>query len=72
MGENTVMPLLGKVASEQDALLKDAIAKLAASKGASYNTVFLGSHNSGFQLGHNTGSISGFTFGKGNQEGRDA
>ena len=72
MGESAAMPLLSKVASEQDALLQDVISKLAASNGASYSTVFSGSNNSGFQLGHNSGSISGFTVGRGNQEGRDA
>lgn len=29
----------------------------------SYHTTFSGNNNSGFQLGHNTGSISGFIFG---------
>lgn len=29
----------------------------------SYHTTFSGSNNSGFQLGHNAGQISGFTFG---------
>lgn len=32
--------------------------------GHSSNVVFSGSNNSGVQLGHNTGTISGFTFGK--------
>ena len=72
MSESAAMPLLSEVASEQDTLLKDVISKLNANKGASYSTVFSGSHNSGFQLGHNSGSISGFRFGTGIQEGRDA
>lgn len=71
LGTSSAMPLLSTVASEQDSLLKDVISKLGASKGASYNAVFSGSNNSGFQLGHNSGSVSGFTFGRGEQN-RDA
>ncbi|MDI1491248.1 MAG: hypothetical protein OHK93_002456 [Ramalina farinacea] len=72
MGDSAAMPLLSKVASEQDALLTGVISKLAASKGASYSTVFSGDHNSGVQVGQNMGSMREFTFGRGNQEGRDA
>jgi hypothetical protein len=35
-------------------------------KGYSLSVNFLGDNNSGFQLGQNTGIISGFTFGKSN------
>lgn len=72
MGESAALPLLREIASEQDTLLRDMIPKLGASKDAPYSTVFSGNNNSGFQLGHNSGHISGFTFGKSNQEGRDA
>ena len=65
MGTNEGIPILRGIAAEQDKFLEDAISKISYSQGSYHNIVFSGSNNTGFQLGHNSGSItSGFTFEK--------
>lgn len=60
------LPLLKEAASEKDGYLDAAISKaMDGSLGRPYNVTFSGSHNSGFQLGHNTGTISGLHWGSG-------
>jgi hypothetical protein len=49
---------------KQDKALGEALDKVASNTRGSQNVEFLGSNNCGFQLGYNSGSISGFTFGK--------
>ena len=66
IGINEGTPALREITAEQDKLLEDAILKVANDKGGFHNIVFSGSNNTGFQLGHNSGTISGIMFGKGN------
>jgi len=66
IGANESIAMLKEIAAQQDKLLADALAKVGDGAQVHYVT-FSGANNSGFQLGHNSGSISGFTFGKGGQ-----
>ncbi|KAL1634731.1 hypothetical protein SLS56_002133 [Neofusicoccum ribis] len=63
IGTQADLPLLEEVAVEQDPPLVDAIRKVLAEQGRLPGVVFSGANNRGFQLGNNTGTISGFTFG---------
>lgn len=58
--------LLKTIAEAQDKLLEQAMEKAEDKDNGSHHITFSGDNNSGFQLGHNSGAISGFTFGKGN------
>jgi Prion-inhibition and propagation/SesB domain on fungal death-pathway protein len=60
------LPVLKQIAADQDPTLAEALAKVSGGNTASYHTVFSGSNNSGLQIAHNSGTMSGFTFGKGN------
>ncbi|KAF2489045.1 hypothetical protein BU16DRAFT_221494 [Lophium mytilinum] len=66
IGADEDISMLQEIAAEQDKALETALAKVAKSTRGSTTVVFSGSNNTGFQLGSNSGSISGFTFGKGN------
>lgn len=68
----TSLPLLKEAAADQDRYLDAAISKAMARIGPSassgsasycYTATFSGGNNSGFQLGHNSGSISGLRWG---------
>ncbi|OCK91498.1 uncharacterized protein K441DRAFT_664799 [Cenococcum geophilum 1.58] len=65
VGANEGISVLQEIAAEQDKALEGALAKAANDTQGSQNVMFSGSNNTGFQLGYNSGSISGFTFGKG-------
>ncbi|KAI1664792.1 HeLo multi-domain protein [Pyrenophora tritici-repentis] len=65
IGEGQDISVLRNIAAAQDKLLEQAIAKAAESAGKSHHIVFSGSGNTGLQLGHNSGTMSGFTFGRG-------
>jgi Prion-inhibition and propagation/SesB domain on fungal death-pathway protein len=65
LGANESLSVLREIAAEQDKFLEAALAKVAGNGRGSHSIVFSGDGNAGFQLGHNSGSISGFTFGKG-------
>ena len=64
IGANEAIPALKEIAAEQDKLLEDAMLKAANNTSGIHNIVFSGSNNTGFQLAHNSGTISGITFGK--------
>jgi len=57
--------VLKEIAAVQDKFLEQAITKKTDSADKSHQIVFSGSGNTGLQLGHNSGTMSGFTFGKG-------
>lgn len=58
------LPMLGKVVKSQDKLLEEAIVEaMKQMSPAAPNVTFSGSHNSGFQLANNTGTISGLRWG---------
>jgi SesB domain on fungal death-pathway protein len=58
------LPVLKDIAAGQDGYLEAAILKVIQNRKVhSLNATFSGSNNSGFQLGHNAGKISGFTYG---------
>ncbi|GME31684.1 uncharacterized protein LTHEOB_3110 [Neofusicoccum parvum] len=63
IGAQADLPLLEEVVVEQDPSLVDAIRKVLAEQERLPGVVFSGANNRGFQLGNNTGTISGFTFG---------
>jgi Skp family chaperone for outer membrane proteins len=63
IGEGQDISVLKEIAAAQDKLLEQAITKAAEGDGKSHHIVFSGSGNTGFQLGHNSGTMSGFTFG---------
>ena len=65
IGEGEGLSLLKEVAAVQDRLLEQAIDNANAGADKSHHIVFSGSHNAGIQIGHNSGTMSGFTFGKG-------
>ncbi|KAH7355917.1 small s protein [Pyrenochaeta sp. MPI-SDFR-AT-0127] len=65
MGNGEAISMLKEIAAAQDKFLEQAITKSAAPAQESYHIVFSGSNNSGLQVGHNSGTMSGFTFGKG-------
>ncbi|KAI9039277.1 prion-inhibition and propagation-domain-containing protein [Aspergillus affinis] len=65
-GMNTnesVLPLLKEVAAGHDKLLSDTVVKVVQSTTAYTNSVVFSGVNSGFQLGNNSGRISGVRFG---------
>ncbi|KAF2824804.1 small s protein [Ophiobolus disseminans] len=66
IGEGQGISVLQEIAAAQDKLLEQAIMKATASAGKPHHIVFSGSSNTGLQLGHNSGTMSGFTFGRGN------
>ncbi|KAG9200845.1 hypothetical protein G6514_006553 [Epicoccum nigrum] len=57
--------ILKGIAAAQDRLLEQAINKATAGANKSHHVMFSGSHNTGVQMGYNSGTMSGFTFGKG-------
>jgi hypothetical protein len=59
------MSALREIAADQDKLLEQAITKATENTGRSHHIVFSGSGNTGLQLGHNSGTMSGFSFGRG-------
>ncbi|KAF2807494.1 uncharacterized protein BDZ99DRAFT_465355 [Mytilinidion resinicola] len=66
IGTNGGISMLQEIAAQQDKALEEALGKVTSHARGLTSVVFSGSNNSGFQLGSNSGSISGFTFGKGN------
>ena len=65
IGANESIAILKEIAAQQDKSLADALAGIGDGAQGSHHIAFSGGSNSGFQLRHNSGSISGFTFGKG-------
>ncbi|KAF1929479.1 uncharacterized protein M421DRAFT_420005 [Didymella exigua CBS 183.55] len=65
IGEGEGMSVLKEIAAAQDTLLEHAITKATEGADRSHHTVFSGNNNNGLQLGHNSGTMSGFSFGKG-------
>jgi hypothetical protein len=65
IGESEGISMLQEIAAAQDKLLEEAIKKTTKSIDPSHHIVFSGNGNTGLQLGYNSGSMSGFTFGKG-------
>lgn len=66
LSDKDSLPLLKEVAAGQDSFLNDAIIKaIGQSTSPSYTATFSGNNNSGFQIGQNTGTMSGFHWGKG-------
>lgn len=65
LSTNEALPALREITAEQDKLLEEAFAKISGENNISHNIVFSGSNNSGFQIGHNSGAISGINFGRG-------
>lgn len=64
MAGNVDLPLLESVAAHQDPDLREAVKKVLDEKEERLpNVTFSGAGNRWFQLGHNSGSISGFIFG---------
>lgn len=63
LGASEGVSVLREIAVEQDKLLEAAFATATGSLPGSHSTVFSGSNHAGFQIGHNSGSISGLTFG---------
>lgn len=58
------LPMLKEAAADQDHYLSAAISNaVKQSSGQSYNVVFSGANNSGFQMGHNSGSIGDLRWG---------
>jgi Skp family chaperone for outer membrane proteins len=65
IGEGEGISVLREIAAAQDKLLEQAITKATESGGKSHHIVFSGSGNTGLQIGHNSGTMSGFTIGRG-------
>jgi hypothetical protein len=65
IGEGEGISILRDIAAAQDKLLEEAIKTTMKSTDPSYHIVFSGNGNTGLQLGYNSGTMSGFTFGKG-------
>ena len=63
LGDNEGLSELKEIATAQDKFLADALAESSEHAGGSYSIVFSGDHNSGVQLGHNSGTMSN-TFNK--------
>jgi hypothetical protein len=59
------MSALKEIAADQDKLLEQAITKATENAKRSHHIVFSGSSNTRLQLGHNSGTMSGFSFRKG-------
>ncbi|KAF4534302.1 uncharacterized protein LTHEOB_3110 [Lasiodiplodia theobromae] len=62
MGAQVDLPLLESVAANQDPGLHKAVKKVLVEREQRATVIFSGNDNRGFQLGHNSGSISGITF----------
>ncbi|KAJ5870780.1 hypothetical protein N7455_005721 [Penicillium solitum] len=58
-----VLPLLKEVAAGQDNLLSETVVKVIQSTTTYTNSVVFSGPNSGFQIGNNSGKISGVRFG---------
>ena len=65
MNANKTLPMLRAVVKDQDKLLEEAVVEALDPKTSTPNVVFSGSHNSGFQLANNTGTISNLRWGGG-------
>ncbi|KAF2623383.1 hypothetical protein BU25DRAFT_414388 [Macroventuria anomochaeta] len=65
IGDGEGMSVLKEIAAAQDRLLEQAITNATVGAERSHHIVFSGSGNTGLQLGHNSGTMSGFMFGKG-------
>ncbi|MCJ1274919.1 hypothetical protein MMC21_002717 [Puttea exsequens] len=65
IGVSKGLPVLREIAAEQDKFLADAISKVENNQAGIHNIVFSGSHNTGVQVAHNSGTMSGITFGRG-------
>lgn len=63
--ERESIAVLKDIATVQDKMLEQAISKAAIPWNQSHHIIFSGSHNTGSQVGHNSGTVSN-TFGKGN------
>lgn len=63
IGEGKDISILREIVAVQDKLLEQAIKKTMGDAGKSHHIVFSG-NNTGFQVGFNSGSISGVTFGR--------
>ena len=63
MGAKENLPMLGAIVKSQDKLLEETIAEAINQKTPVPNITFSGSHNSGFQLANNTGTISNLRWG---------
>jgi WD40 repeat protein len=61
LGEGEGMSVLREIAADQDKLLEQAITKATENTERSHHIVFSGSGNTGLQLGHNSGIMSGFS-----------
>ena len=68
LGSGEAITVLQEIAASQDKLLEQAINAQARDStfAKSHHIEFSGNGNSGAQVGHNSGTMSGFTFGKGN------
>ena len=60
---NKGISMLREIAAAQDKLLEEAFTKATNSAERPHHIVFSGSHNAGVQVGHNSGAMTGFTFG---------
>jgi len=58
------LALLKTVCAKQDASLEEAVTKALQDRNAQYMNISFGGNSSGLQLVHNSGTMSGFTFGK--------
>ncbi|KAL5392166.1 hypothetical protein DPSP01_000686 [Paraphaeosphaeria sporulosa] len=65
IGESEAISVLKEIAAAQDQFLEQAITKTTDGADKSHHIIFSGSGNTGLQIGHNSGTMSGFTFGKG-------
>jgi hypothetical protein len=64
IGGGEGMSVLKEIAAAQDKLLEQSIVKAVDGGEKSHHVVFSGSGNKGLQLGHNSGTMTRFTFGK--------
>lgn len=58
------LAVLREISAAQDKLLEQAIMKSTNDATMYHHIVFSGSGNTGVQVGHNSGTMSGFTFGR--------
>jgi hypothetical protein len=65
IGESEGISVLKEIAAAQDKFLEQAITKTTDGADKCHHITFSGSGNTGLQLGHNSGTMSGFMFGKG-------
>jgi hypothetical protein len=65
IGGNEGVSILKEIAAAQDKFLEQAITKREEGANNSNHIVFSGSGNTGLQIGLNSGTLSGFVFGKG-------